>query len=141
MTSPGLEGSSFTGFPARSVFSRPYAVLPCERPPSPGFVVLDSPITSYREGRVDEAEDEAAPEVQAAFWDNLAKWTKDEQVVLIENKEPTESARQLAHYVHFLWCEEQPRQKGVLPSSAIMKLAVTAGAKRSPKGRLDGMRE
>ena len=83
--------------------------------PHPGFVVLDSPITSYREGRLDEAEDEASPEVQAAFWDNLAKWTKDEQIVLIENKEPTEAARQLGHYVHFFGAKSTQGRKGFFP--------------------------
>ena len=47
--------------------------------------------------------------------DNLAKWTKDEQIVLIENKEPTESARQLAHYVHFFGAKSTQGRKGFFP--------------------------
>jgi hypothetical protein len=83
--------------------------------PHPGFIVLDSPITSYREGKVQEAEDEAAPEVQAAFWDSLAALPKGEQVIIVENKEPTESARLLAHYVHFYGEKSNEGRKGFFP--------------------------
>ncbi len=83
--------------------------------PHPGFVILDSPITSYREGKVDETEDEATPEVQAAFWDHLAHWTKDQQIILVENKEPTDSARALAHYTHFYGEKSSEGRKGFFP--------------------------
>jgi AAA domain len=86
--------------------------------PHPGCVILDSPVTSYREGKVHEAEDEASPEIQAAFWASLAKWTKDEQIILIENKEPTESARALIHYIHFYGEKSSEGRNGFFPSRA-----------------------
>jgi hypothetical protein len=83
--------------------------------PHPGFVVLDSPITSYREGKEEEAEDEAPTDVQAAFWDNLSQWSGDEQIILIENKEPTESARKLGNYLHFFGNKSLTGRKGFFP--------------------------
>lgn len=80
-----------------------------------GFIILDSPITSYREGRTHEAEDEATPEVQAAFWDYLAELPADEQVIIVENKEPTEKARSLAHYVHFYGAKSSEGRPGFFP--------------------------
>jgi len=82
--------------------------------PHPGFVVLDSPITSYREGRVEDAEDEAPPEVQASFWDHLAS-SSENQVIIVENKEPTPSAREHCHYVHFYGPHASEARKGFFP--------------------------
>lgn len=83
--------------------------------PHTGFIILDSPITSYREGKTDEAEDEATPEVQSAFWDHLAQLPTDEQVIIIENKEPTESAKASARYIHFSGPKSTEGRKGFFP--------------------------
>lgn len=70
--------------------------------PHPGTTIIDSPLTSYREGKKHEAEDEASPEIQSAFWESLSQWTADEQIILIENKEPTDSTRDRMNYIHFV---------------------------------------
>src|ERR1039457_6251379 len=67
-------------------------------------------------GRVEEAEDEASADVQTAFWDNLSQWSKDEQIILVENKEPTESARALGNYIHFFGNKSTEGRKGFFPS-------------------------
>ncbi len=86
--------------------------------PHVGFTLLDSPITSYREGKTEEAEDEAAPEVQSAFWDHLADTSADEQVIIVENKEPTEKARLKAHYIHFYGPKSSAGRRGFFPALA-----------------------
>ncbi len=83
--------------------------------PHAGFLLLDSPITSYREGKTNEAEDEATLEVQTAFWDHLADTSSEEQVIIIENKEPTEKARSQAHYVRFFGKKSTEGRQGFFP--------------------------
>ena len=83
--------------------------------PHAGFLLLDSPITSYREGKVGEAEEEATVEVQTAFWDHLADTPNEEQVIIIENKEPTEKARSKAHYIRFYGSKSAEGRKGFFP--------------------------
>jgi len=70
--------------------------------PHPGLAIIDSPLTSYKEGETREAGDETSPEIQGAFWESLAHWTRDEQIILIENKEPTGSTRDHMNYIHFV---------------------------------------
>lgn len=83
--------------------------------PHAGFLLLDSPITSYREGKVYEAEDEAALEVQTAFWDHLANTPSEQQVIVIENKEPTDTARSRAHYIRFYGSKSTEGRQGFFP--------------------------
>jgi hypothetical protein len=83
--------------------------------PHPGCLIVDSPLTSYREGKTHEAEDEAAPEIQSAFWDSVAKWPESEQLILIENKEPTAAARSSMHYIHFYGKGSTEGRNGFFP--------------------------
>lgn len=77
--------------------------------PHPGFVVLDSPLTSYRRPGAravdaDESDNAPAPEdVQNAFFESLASTTEAhrEQVIVFENKEPPESVKAMSNYVQF----------------------------------------
>ncbi len=65
--------------------------------PHAGSLASRFTITSYREGKTHEAEDVAALEDQTASWDHLADTPSEEQVIIMENKEPTEKARSRAH--------------------------------------------
>ena len=54
--------------------------------PHPSFVILDSPLLNLKE-RVNENLSEAVSgEVQEAFFSELAKGTKEEQIIVFENK-------------------------------------------------------
>ncbi len=87
--------------------------------PHPGPAIIDSPLTSYREGKKHEAEDETNPEIQSAFWDSLSEWTTDEQIILIENKEPTGSTRDRIDYIHFVGKDStEPGRKGLFPAKS-----------------------
>jgi AAA domain len=88
--------------------------------PHPGTVVIDSPLTSYREGKTHEAEDEATPEIQSAFWESLSRWPAEEQVILIENKEPTGLTRERLNYIHFVGKESaEPGRPGLFPVNTL----------------------
>jgi len=67
----------------------------------PGFAVLDSPLTTYREGGQREAGDEVVGDVQRAFLESLAELSSDEQVIVLENKEPPASILGRINYVSF----------------------------------------
>jgi DNA repair ATPase RecN len=55
--------------------------------PHPGFVILDSPLLSYREPE-GEADDLSGTDLNAQFFDFLAKLPSDRQVIIIENTDP-----------------------------------------------------
>jgi len=65
--------------------------------PHPGVVVLDSPLTSYKE----EDREELGEEVHCAFYDDLASENKRSQIIILENKEPPSGIQQITGYYHF----------------------------------------
>ena len=72
--------------------------------PHPGFVVLDSPLTTYR-SRDPEEGDEVSYEVEAAFFRSLLERghnaAQDTQVIVFENKEPPVDVQQAANHIRF----------------------------------------
>ncbi len=69
----------------------------------PGFVVLDSPLTTYKEGDPEPEEDdeEVAADVIYAFYQDIADNFKDSQVIIFENKEPDMALIPNMNYQHF----------------------------------------
>ena len=64
-------------------------VLVDEERPSPGLVVIDSPLVVYREP--DAGEEAFPPAVKQHFYEAVARDFKDAQVVILENEEPPAS--------------------------------------------------
>jgi len=62
--------------------------------PHPGFVVLDSPLTTVKQrdatsSQDDDAEDTGIdPTIEPLFWESLSKVSDDIQIVVLDNKEP-----------------------------------------------------
>jgi septal ring factor EnvC (AmiA/AmiB activator) len=70
--------------------------------PHPGFVILDSPLTTLREGPKDVISGEdVSGEIQKAFFENLADTPQDEQIIILENKVPPEDVRSRINYLEF----------------------------------------
>jgi len=73
----------------------------------PSFLVLDSPLTQYKErdvGRNSGDREERIPEeIQNRFYESLAnlKDINKVQIVVIENKDPPEDIKGKINYVHF----------------------------------------
>ncbi len=61
----------------------------------PGFVMLDSPLLSYREPEAgaDAADDLRGTDLNASFFDYIAKLPDDRQVIIIENTDPPPEVR------------------------------------------------
>jgi len=55
----------------------------------PGFVVLDSPLLSYREPEGTE-DDLRGTDLKEQFYDYLRTWPADRQVIIFENTDPPE---------------------------------------------------
>lgn len=69
----------------------------------PGFVVLDSPLTTYKEGD-DRPEDEAdaiTGDLIYGFYRDIADSFRDSQIIIFENKEPDPSVIPMLNYQHF----------------------------------------
>lgn len=62
-----------------------------EERPSPGLVVIDSPLVVYREP--DAGEEAFPPAVKQHFYEAVADDFKDAQVIILENEEPLASVR------------------------------------------------
>jgi len=69
--------------------------------PHPGFVIMDSPLTSYKRGRDVAISDDVDPGLESGFWSSIPKTSSDLQVIVIENKEPPAAVQAGAHYEWF----------------------------------------
>ncbi|WP_024587314.1 hypothetical protein [Aliihoeflea sp. 2WW] len=89
--------------------------------PHPGFVVIDSPLTSYkRRGArdVEGSDSTVSTGVEAAFWVSLTKTAQDVQVIIVENKEPPASVAAAIHYEWFAGNEAEPGDRvGFIPEA------------------------
>lgn len=68
--------------------------------PHPGFVVLDSPLLTFRRPDIDESELVSA-DVKDAFYKALTATPDSEQVIILENEEPPLGLRKSMTYEHF----------------------------------------
>ena len=92
----------------------------CQREalPHPGFVVIDSPLTSYKKrGTGVRGADAAVSQgVEAAFWESLTSIARKVQVIIVENKEPPSDVANAVHYEWFAGDEAGPEDRvGFIP--------------------------
>jgi hypothetical protein len=69
--------------------------------PHPGFVVLDSPLTTFKQGRDSGADESIDPSIEAAFWVSIEKLKADLQIVVLDNKEPPPHVASATAYTWF----------------------------------------
>lgn len=82
--------------------------------PHPGFVVLDSPLTTYKKGQPKEPGID--PGIETAFWASLAALPPDLQVVVLDNKEPPPEIAGALTYEWFAGQEAGPDDRvGFIP--------------------------
>lgn len=68
--------------------------------PHPGFVVLDSPLVTYK--RRDVVQGEAIPDdVKSGFFTTLASVSPDSQIIVLENEDPPPEVQRRINYQHF----------------------------------------
>ena len=70
--------------------------------PHPGFVVLDSPLVTFRGADKIVDKKEAIPDdMKEMFYSSLSKLPDDRQVIVIENDDPPKDVQDKIHYIHF----------------------------------------
>jgi rubrerythrin len=68
----------------------------------PGFVVLDSPLVTYRPADKPILENDAISDNMAErFYSSLCNLAKDRQVIILENENPSTKVIEKINYVHF----------------------------------------
>lgn len=82
--------------------------------PHPRLVVLDSPLTTYKESVGLSSNDEVNGNVQKQFFSWLSKLQDNEQVIIFENKEPEQKIKDRIHYIEFVG-ENQIGRVGFFP--------------------------
>jgi hypothetical protein len=86
--------------------------------PHLGTVVIDSPLTSYKKGKIGSATDGPVDAgIEAAFWRSLSNASLGAQLIIIENKEPPTDVAQQVHYEWFAGRSAQRGERvGFIPS-------------------------
>jgi hypothetical protein len=71
----------------------------------PGFIILDSPLTTYRKQdeslEIDNEEVFLANNLIYAFYRDLCEFYKDKQIIVLDNQEPDEDLYPFMNYIHF----------------------------------------
>jgi error-prone DNA polymerase len=99
----GSEGKGF-----RAVAYAAYIIgllnysLNSEAPrPHPGFVVLDSPLVTYKRRDTAPGDEVVPDDVVTAFYASLASLSMDRQIIVLENNDPPEILHDTFQYLHF----------------------------------------
>ena len=82
--------------------------------PHPGFIILDSPLTTYHNNQKRENGDEVTSNMQESFFLNIVGVKKDRQIIIFDNKIPPSSIIDKVNYIQFSNQENSVR-KGFFP--------------------------
>lgn len=91
------------------------------RTPHPGFLVLDSPLTTVKQRRgtpreVPTGEDEIDARIEPMFWNDLSNLDPALQVIVLENKEPAENLHGVLNLQLFAGADAGPSERaGFIP--------------------------
>lgn len=66
--------------------------------PHPGFVVLDSPLTTYK-GK--KSTDDVTDDIQSAFFKDVSSLNDNMQLIILENKEPSDGIKKKINFEEF----------------------------------------
>jgi len=83
--------------------------------PHSGFIVLDSPLTTYHQHQKRESGDEINSDMQISFFKSLTKIKTDRQIIILDNKIPSND---VIHNINFIQFSNDPNsnRKGFFPS-------------------------
>jgi len=80
----------------------------------PGFVVLDSPLTTYKEKDKKDGVDETITKgTKEKFYEMLAE-QKNGQIIIFDNEEPSSTVKKKINYLHFSG-DSSVGRKGLIP--------------------------
>ncbi len=82
--------------------------------PHSGFIVLDSPLTTYHNNQKRESGDEIAPDMQEMFFRSLTSIKEDRQIILLDNKIPPTDVADKINFILFS-NDKNSLRKGFFP--------------------------
>ncbi|MBO1582535.1 hypothetical protein [Bacillus sp. XF8] len=87
--------------------------------PHPKVVILDSPLTTYKEKDVteDESEQKVREEVKNAFFESLSNYKGNVQFIILDNIEPKKEIQEKINYCRFTGNELISRY-GFIPANS-----------------------
>lgn len=74
-----------------------------------GFVILDSPLLNLKE-KATSQDHELSETVQNAFWSDLSNTPENEQIIIIENKEPSDALKEKINFIRFTGDDNEGRK-------------------------------
>lgn len=82
----------------------------------PGVVILDSPLTTYKEKDKKEKENDESvgKDTKEKFYEMLANGEKSKQIIIFDNEEPSVKVKEQINYLHFSG-EVSIGRKGFIP--------------------------
>lgn len=83
--------------------------------PHSGFILLDSPLTTYHNNQKREKDDEVSSDMQESFFKDLTKIKNDRQVIILDNKVPPNDVIGKINYIQFS-NEANSIRKGFFPN-------------------------
>jgi hypothetical protein len=90
-----------------------------KKKPHPGFVLLDSPLTTFKQRRDQLATGKDEPvdrSIEGAFWRSLKSLSADSQIIVFDNKEPPAAIARTFKYVLFAGKDARPGDRhGFIP--------------------------
>lgn len=83
----------------------------------PGFVILDSPLTTYKERdrQANLKNEDVANSVKAQFFYNLARISKDKQIIIFDNEIPPKDISDITY--HYFTGNKEIFRTGFIPQS------------------------
>src|SRR5690606_14910697 len=69
--------------------------------PHSGFIVLDSPLTTYHNNQKRETDDEVNSDMQESFFKSLTGIKDDRQIIILDNKVPPSEIIHKFNYIQF----------------------------------------
>lgn len=70
--------------------------------PHTNMIVLDSPLTTFKEKTRDSVNEDVSGVIHAAFFDDLALTPNDEQIIILENKIPSPEIISKVNFIEFV---------------------------------------
>ena len=86
--------------------------------PHPGFIVLDSPLVTFKGADNIDQDEAISDDMKEHFYTELSKTAKNRQIIVIENDDPPTEAIENLHFIHFTKDENRGRY-GFIPISRL----------------------
>ncbi|GLO63889.1 hypothetical protein MACH09_43970 [Vibrio sp. MACH09] len=107
------ESRNLAGKGYRSITYAACAISLLELYKGLGFMIIDSPLVTYKKPDVPEGE-EISEDMASSFYDSLKGLDKSQQLIIIENEDVPEDVSEVVNHIHFTKSKRKGRY-GFIP--------------------------